>query len=153
MMYKCRSRGESYLWAQVFADKVVLQYLNWSPGKGIWFSIAYVDRDIACKRVCETNTQQMSLHWPVDDESMYPIVPSIISITISSIVQAAIACLPDHTQIVPESWGCQEKPTGYGGLCTCNVTPILDNNTAARYFKAAQKFCNPTLLWVVYHGQ
>jgi len=37
------------------------------------FTIAYVDADIAGKRVGENNTQLFSWHWPGDDESILPI--------------------------------------------------------------------------------
>ena len=40
-----------------------------------------------------------------------------------------------------------------GGLYTCDVTPIFDNNTAAEWVKAAMKLYNPTLSCIVYHGQ
>jgi len=54
-----------------------------------------VDPDIAGKRVGENNTQLFSSHWLGDDESMLPIVTSIVDTTILSMVSAAIAGLPD----------------------------------------------------------
>jgi len=54
-----------------------------------------VDPNIAQKRVGENITQLLSWHWPVDDESIPPIVTSIVDRTIVSIVNAVIAGLPD----------------------------------------------------------
>jgi len=62
------------------------------------FTIAYVDPDIGVKRVGENNTQLFSWHWPGDDESILPIVTSIVDTTILSIVNAAIASLPDSSR-------------------------------------------------------
>jgi hypothetical protein len=59
------------------------------------FNITYVDPDIAGKTVGEYNTQLFSWHWPGDDESIPLIVTSIVDTTILSIVNAAIAGLPD----------------------------------------------------------
>jgi len=117
------------------------------------FTIAYVDPDIAGKRVGENNTQLFSWHWPGDDESKLPIVASIVDTTILSIVDAAIAGLPDPSRKIRQLWGYLEEPNGVGGPYTGNVTPIFDNNTAAGWVKAAMKLCNPTLFCVVYHGQ
>ena len=117
------------------------------------FTIAYVDPDIAGKRVGENNTQLFSWHWPGDDESILPIVTSIVDMTILSIVNAAIAGLPDPSRKIRELWGCLEEPNGDGGPYARNVTPIFDNNTAAGWVKAAMKLSNPTLFCVVYRGQ
>ena len=117
------------------------------------FTIAYVDPDIAGKRVGENNTQLFSWHWPGDDESILPIVTSIVGTTILSIVNAAIAGLPDPRRKIRELWGCLEEPTGDGGLYARNVTPIIDNNTAAGRVKVAIKWSNPTLFCVVYRRQ
>jgi hypothetical protein len=46
------------------------------------FTIAYVDLDIAGKRVGENNTQLFAWHWPGDDESTLPIVTSIVDAAI-----------------------------------------------------------------------
>ena len=117
------------------------------------FTIAYVDPDIAGKRVGENNTQLFSWHWPGDDESILPIVTSIVDMSILSIVNAAIAGLPDPSRKIRELWGCLEEPNGDGGPYARNVTPIFDNNTAAGWVKAAMKLSNPTLFCVVYRGQ
>jgi len=117
------------------------------------FTIAYVDRNIAGKRVGENNTQLFSWHWPGDDESILPIVTSIVDTTILSIVNAAIAGLPDPSRKIRELWGCLEEPNGDGGPYARNVTPIFDSNTAAGWVKVAMKLSNPTLFCVVYHGQ
>jgi len=100
------------------------------------FTITYVDPDIAGKRVGEYNTQLFSWHRPGDDESTLPIVTSIVDTTIYSIVNAAIAGLPDPSQTIRELWGHLEKPNGDGGPYARNVTPIFDNNTAAGWVKA-----------------
>jgi len=112
-----------------------------------------VDTDIAGKTVCENNTQLFSWHWPGDDESILPIVTSILDMTILSIVNAAIAGLPDPSRNIRELWGCQEEPNGNGGPYGRNVTPIFDNNTAAGWLTAAMRLRNPTLFCVVYRGQ
>jgi hypothetical protein len=117
------------------------------------FTIAYVDPDIARKRVGENNTQLFSWQWPGDDESILPIVTSIVDTTILSIVNAAITSLPDPSQKIRELWGCLEEPNADGGPYARNVTPIFDNNTAAGCVKAAMKLSNPPLVSVVYHGQ
>jgi len=116
------------------------------------FLIAYVDSDIARKRVGENNTQLFSWHWPGDDESILPIVTSIVNTTISSIVNAAIAGLPDPSREIRQLWGCLEEPDGGGGPYARNDTPIFDNNTAAGCVKAVIKLSNPTLFCVVYRG-
>jgi len=59
------------------------------------FTIAYVDPDIAGKRVCETNTQLFYRHWSWGDELGLQIVASIVDITILPIVNNAIAGLFD----------------------------------------------------------
>jgi len=112
-----------------------------------------VDPDIAGKRVGENNTQLFSWHRPGEDESILPIVTSIVDTTILSIVNAAIAGLPDPSRKIPELWGCLEEPNGDGGPYAPNVNPIFDNNTAAGWVKAAMKLSNPTVLCVVYRGQ
>ena len=95
------------------------------------FTITYVDPDIAGKMVGESNTQLYSWHWPEDDDSILPIVTSIVNITILSIVNAPIAGLPDPSRSIQEFWGCLEEPNGDGGPYARNVTPIFNNNTAA----------------------
>jgi len=117
------------------------------------FTIAYVDPDIAGKRVGEYNTQLFSWHWPGDDESILLIVTSIVDTTILSIVNAGIAGLPEPSQKIRDLWGFLEKPNGDGGLYAHNATPIFDNNTAAGWVKAAKKLSNPTLFCGVYRGQ
>jgi len=69
------------------------------------FTIAYVDPNIAGKRVGEYNTQLFSWHWPGDDESILPIVTSFVNTSILSMVNAAIAGLPDPSQKIREIWG------------------------------------------------
>jgi len=117
------------------------------------FTIAYVDPDIAGKRVGENNTQLFSWHWPGDDESILPIVTSIVDTTILSIVNAAITDLLDPSRKIRELWGCLEEPNGDGGPYARNVTPIFNNITAAGWVKAAMKLSNPMRCCVVYRGQ
>ena len=117
------------------------------------FTIAYVDPDIPGKRVGESNTQLFSWHWPRDDESILPILTSIVDTTIVSIVNAAIAGLPDPSRKIRELWACLAEPNGDGGPYARNVTQIFDENTAAGWVKAAMKLSNPTLFWVVYCDQ
>jgi len=61
-----------------------------------------VDPDIAGKRVGETNTQLVSWYWPGDDDIIIPIVTAIVYTTILSIVNAAIARLPDPSRNIRE---------------------------------------------------
>jgi len=117
------------------------------------FTILYVDSDIAGQMAGENSTQQFSWHWPADDESILPIVTSIVDTTILSIVNAAIASLQDHRWKIPELWGCRGDPNRDGVPYACNVTRIFDNNTAAGWVNAVMKFCNPTLFCVVYCSQ
>jgi len=73
--------------------------------------------------------------------------------TILSIVNAAIAGLPDPSRKIRELWGCLGEANGDGGPYARKVTPIFPNNTAGRSVKAAMKLSNPTLFCVVYRGQ
>jgi hypothetical protein len=59
------------------------------------FTINCVDPYIVGKRVGEHNTQQFSSHKPGDDESILPIVTLLVHTTSLSIMNAAIAGLPD----------------------------------------------------------
>jgi hypothetical protein len=70
-----------------------------------------------------------------------------------SIMNAAIAGLPDPGPKIWELWGCLEEPDGDGGLCTCNVTTIFDNNTAAGCVKVAMKSSNSMISCIIYRGQ
>jgi hypothetical protein len=67
-------------------------------------------------------------------------------------MDAAIAGLPEPSRRIRELSGCLVEPNGDGGLYTRNVTPIVDNNTAARWVKEAMNVSNPTLFGVVYRG-
>jgi hypothetical protein len=117
------------------------------------FIVFFGDSDIAAKRVGETNTQLFSWHWPGNNELILPIVTSIVDRTILSIVNAAIASVPDPSQKIQEPWGCREEPNVDGGLYTRNITPIIDNNTAARWVQAAIKLNKQTLFLRHYRGQ
>ena len=90
-----------------------------------------MDPDIAVNRVGERKTEQFSWHWPGDDESILPIVTTIADTTNLSILNGVIAGLPDPSQKTRELWDCREEHHGDGGPHAQNVTPILDNNTAA----------------------
>jgi len=46
------------------------------------FTLAHVHPDIAEKRVGETNIKLFSWHCPGDDESIHPIVTSIVDTTV-----------------------------------------------------------------------
>ena len=87
--------------------------------------------------MCEINTSQFSFHWPGDDQSIRPIVISIVNTPILSIVYAGLISLPDCHQTIQQLWGCGEEPDGYGCLYAQNVTLMFDNNTAAGWVKAA----------------
>jgi hypothetical protein len=117
------------------------------------FIIAYVDPGIAGLRVGENNTQLLSWYWPGDNESILPIVTSVVDMTILSIVHAAITSLPDPSRKIRELWGCLEVPNGDGGSYARNGTPIFDSNTTARWVKAANKLSHGMLFRVIYRGQ
>lgn len=60
--------------------------------------IAYVEPDIAAKRVGENNAQLFLWHWAGDDESIHPIVTSFVERTVLSMLTASISSLPDPGQ-------------------------------------------------------
>jgi len=117
------------------------------------FAVAYVDPDIAGKKVDEKYMQLFAWHWPWDGESMLPIVTSIIYTTTLSVMNAAISSLPDHSRKIGELWGCREEPNGNGGPYSRIVTLIFENNTAARWVKAVMKLSNPRVLPNVHRTQ
>jgi hypothetical protein len=117
------------------------------------FTITYVDPDIPGKRVGENNTPLFSWHRPRNDECILLIVTSIVNTTILSIVNAAIAGLPDPSWKIRELWGCMEEPNGDGGPYAYYITPIFNITTAAGWVKVAMKLSNPKLCCVVYRGQ
>jgi hypothetical protein len=112
-----------------------------------------VHPNIAEKRVGETNIKLFSWHCPGDDESIHPIVTSIVDTTVLSIVNGAIAGPPDPSRTIRELWGSLEESNGEGGLYAHNVTPIYNNHTAAGCVKAAMKLSNQMLVCIVYRGQ
>jgi hypothetical protein len=57
------------------------------------FNVPYVNPNIGGQRVGENHIELLSGNWPGDDESMLPIVTSIVNTTINSIVNVAIASL------------------------------------------------------------
>ena len=101
----------------------------------------------------EYNTQLFSWNWPANNDSIHPIVTSIVDTIMFSIVNVGIASLPDPSQKIQELWGSQEEPNADGGLHACNVTPIFQNNTAASWVKAVMRLNNPTVFRVLYRGQ
>jgi len=114
------------------------------------FTIAYVDPEIAGKRVGEHNTRLLSWQWPGDDESILPTVTSIVDTTMGSIVNPAIVCLPDPSQKFRKFWGSREKSNGDRGAHPHNITPIFDNYTADGWVKVAMKWCNPTWFCIMF---
>jgi hypothetical protein len=80
--------------------------------KSFSFSIPYVDPDIAGNKLDETYMLQFSWHWPWDDESILPIVTSIVHTTTVSVMNTAISGLPDCSWKVRELWGYCEEPNG-----------------------------------------
>jgi len=116
-------------------------------------TITYVDSDFAGKRVGGHNTPLFWWHWPGDDESILPIVTSMIDTPILSSLNAAITCLPDLSLKMRELWERQEEPNEDRGLHASNVTPLFDNNSAAGRVKTAMTLDNPKHCWIVYFGQ
>jgi len=95
------------------------------------FIITYVEPDIAGKRAGESNTEQLSWHWPGDDESILLIFALIIDMTIWPIVNAAIASQPEPGRKIPELLGCWEEPDWNGGPYARIGTHIIDHSTGA----------------------
>jgi hypothetical protein len=93
-------------------------------------SIAYVDSDIAGKRVGEFDTQVVSWHWPGAVELILPIVTSIIDKSIFLIIHAAFASQPHPSWKIWKLCGCPVEQNGDGCLYAGNVTPFFDKNTA-----------------------
>jgi len=60
-----------------------------------------------------------------------PIVTSIVDATIVSIMNPAIASLPDPHSAIQEVWGNQDEAKGDGDPYSQNFTPIGNDNTAA----------------------
>jgi hypothetical protein len=84
-----------------------------------------VHPNIAWKQVGEISTQLLSWNWPGDDESILPIVTSVIPTTILLISNAAIPGLPDSSWKIKELWGRQDECNGDSGPYGCNVTPMF----------------------------
>jgi len=72
---------------------------------------------------------------------------------ILSILNAAIAGLRHRSRKIWKLWDCRDEPNADGGPYTHNVTPMFDNNTAARWLKAAMKLGNKTVFRVGYRSQ
>jgi len=111
------------------------------------FTIAYVDPDIAGKRVIEHNTQLFSGHWCGDDESILPIVTSVAEKIILSIVNAANTSLPDSSHKFRERWGCREGPEGDGSPYACHVTRMFDEKFFCRMGKGGDEIMQPNSCW------
>jgi len=73
--------------------------------------------------------------------------------TVLSIVNGAIAGLPDPSRDIQELSECWEESNGDGGPYARDVTPIIDNNTAAGWVNAAMELYNQTLICVVHRGE
>jgi len=117
------------------------------------FTIAHVNPNIAGKGEGEDNTQLFSWNWPGDDASIHPIVTSIVDGTILSILNTSIASLLHPSWKLQVHWGWREEHIGEGGLYARDVTPIFDNNGAARWVKAAMKLNSTMRVCIVYCGQ
>ena len=89
--------------------------LTFFLGEPSSITIGYVAHNIAGKRVGEYSTRLFSSHRPGDDESILPIVTSIVDMTIVSIMNTAIPGLPHPSQKTRGVWGSQEEPDGDGG--------------------------------------
>jgi hypothetical protein len=70
-----------------------------------------------------------------------------------STVDAAFGSLPDTCRIIRELCGCQEETIGDSGQNAHNVTPIVNNKTAALWEMVPMKSNNATLVYIVYRGQ
>jgi hypothetical protein len=98
MLCRSRRRREKTFSHRSWPIEVRCDALNDFLVEQFSFTIAYVDPDIAGKKVGETNTQLSSWHWTADDESILLIVTSIVDTTILSIVNAVIAGLPEPSK-------------------------------------------------------
>jgi len=94
-----------------------------------------------------------SWHRPGDNESIVPILTSIIDATIVSTVNTAIPGLPYPSWKIWELWGYREEPNGDGGPHSHDVTTIFDNNTPARWVEVALNLHHATRFCIVYRGQ
>jgi len=117
------------------------------------FAIAYVDPNIAGKRVGETNTQLFSWQRPGDDDDILPIVTSIVIRTILWGMYAAIAGVPDFIRKIWQLAGCLEEPNEHGGPQSHNITRLFDTKAAAGLPNAAMKLYSLMHFCLVYHGQ
>jgi len=144
-MFRTRWWRGRHLGSQVFADKSALRPLEQLPCRAIELYHRLCGSWLCWK---EGGWKQYSailiaLAWGrwIDTSDCY------INCRYDHFVNHA-CCNPRSARPQPENpriWGCLEKPNGDGGLYTCNVTTIFDNNTAAGWVKAAMKLNNPTL--------
>lgn len=123
------------------------------PVESCSLTIGSVDHCIAGKRVGGNNTQMFWWHWPADGESLFPIVSSILNMTIMSIMNATIAGLPNPSWTMWELEGCQKEPNGGGGLHLWNFTSIFDDNNIGGCVLVAKRFPKPGLLCIIDYGQ
>ena len=117
------------------------------------FTIAYVDPDIAWKRVGNSNPQRQLWQWPGDDNSILRIVTLILDMTALSFLNVAISGLPYPGRKIPELWGGLEEPDGDNGPYAHTGTPILDYKSAAGWVILAMMYWNRMLFCIVYRGQ
>jgi len=95
------------------------------------FTIAYVNPNVAEKRVGENNTQLFALYWPGVDESILQRITSVVNTTILLIVIAVVAGLPDHSWKIRQLLGCLEETNGDGCPHAHDIPPSYDDNTTA----------------------
>jgi hypothetical protein len=67
-------------------------------------------------------------------------------------VNAAKTSLPDLNNKFLDLQGCWKETTGDGGQYTRNITPIFNQNTAARWVKAAMKRNQAWYVCIMFHG-
>jgi hypothetical protein len=84
---------------------------------------------------------------------MLPIVTSIVDMSILSIITVAINSLLTHRRKIHELCFCRRVLEKYRDTHSCRVTLIICNNSAAGWVDAVMKLYNPTVVYVIYHGQ
>jgi len=115
--------------------------------------IIYVVPNIAWNWGSECNTQLFPWLWPGNDALLEQIVTSTIDMTILSIFNATKAGVTDLSLKIWDLWGCRKERNADCSLHAYNVTPILNNHSAAICSGVAMGLINQILLCIAYRGQ
>jgi len=113
----------------------------------------YANTKVTSKRVGQNNPQRIPWCWPGDGELILLIVTSIVDTSILSIMNPAIAGLPNPRWKIGELWDSWEQRNGDGSLSACHIPPICDHHTAAGWANLAMNVCNLKQCCVSCSGQ